>query len=63
MVKVKELRPRRAFGFRELAEDWGNSEGFWRLEAKRGNLETLRFGRRVVVSVEALERYLARARS
>jgi excisionase family DNA binding protein len=52
---------RRGFGFRELSEAYGNSESFWRMLVKSGKLKGLRFGRRVVVPVEALEAYLAEA--
>lgn len=54
--------PRRGFGLPELAQSLGCSAGFLRLEVQRGRLPVTRLGRRVVVLVEDLERYLAAGR-
>jgi len=59
---LKELRfERQAYSLGELASAYGVSVPFLRLETKRGKLKVLRFGRRVVVTKQALEQYLRQA--
>ncbi len=52
---------RRAFGVAEVAGLIGVSPAFIRLEIRRKRLPTLRIGRRVLISRDAFERYLADA--
>jgi excisionase family DNA binding protein len=51
---------RRAFNLKEAAEALGGvSIGFLRLESQRGHLQVTRLGRRVLITAEELDRYLA----
>jgi len=52
---------RRAFGIVEVAELIGVSPAFIRLEIQRKRLPTLRVGRRVLISRDAFDQYLADA--
>jgi len=67
-TSIRPGRPRRkrlerlGFGVPELAAAFGNSEAFWRKEIAKKNLEVLRLGRRVVVTRESLDAFLASAR-
>jgi excisionase family DNA binding protein len=48
---------RKAFSLREVAEMYGVSLQFLRLEVARGRLRPLRLGRRVLIAREALEEW------
>lgn len=50
-----------AFGLPRLAQVIDVSVPFLRLEAARGRLKVTRLGRRIVVTKENVERYLAQA--
>lgn len=51
---------RTAWSLAEISDSTGLSLGFLRNEAKRGALPIKRFGRRVLVLTQDLEKYLAR---
>jgi hypothetical protein len=51
--------PRMAWGLGEVAEFTGLSLAFLRLEVRAGRLAVRKFGRRILVSDEALRSYLA----
>jgi excisionase family DNA binding protein len=55
--------PRVSYGIREVAAAMGVSEGFIRVEIKRGQLKTFRRGRRVLVSQAAFHQYTEAATS
>lgn len=60
MRDQESITPTRlAFGLREAAEALNVSVPFLRLEVTRGRLRVARLGRRVVIAVSELERYLA----
>jgi excisionase family DNA binding protein len=50
-----------AYGIPELAAAWGVSEGFLRLEIRRGKLNFFRAGRRLLIPKEDLDRYMNEA--
>jgi excisionase family DNA binding protein len=54
---VKRDVPRVSYGIREVAAAMGVSEGFIRVEIKRGQLKTFRRGRRVLISKAAFNEY------
>lgn len=56
--KATTSQPRLMLGIAEAAERIGVSAGFLRLEIRRGALSAKRLGRRVLISVAELERYL-----
>jgi len=49
---------RLGFGVLDLAQAYGLSPAFVRLEEKRGRLKGLRLGRRVIFTREAVEEWL-----
>lgn len=55
---VSPTLDRIAFGIKETAQRLGVSSAFLRLEISRGNLNTIRLGRRVLITGPELERYL-----
>lgn len=60
-VKQQSNVPERsAFSFKELAQSLGVSVRTLRTEAKAGRLSFVRIGRRVVVTTDQVEKYLAR---
>src|SRR5436853_363988 len=54
-------RPQERAGYsvREIAEQYGLSEPFVRLEIKRGNLRAAKLGRRVVVPIDSIEEWVS----
>lgn len=56
---METIRLRLAWSIAEIAEATGLSVNFLRLEIKRGNLRTVRFGRRLLVRKEDLEQYIS----
>jgi len=48
----------RAYSVGEVAESLGVSQGLVRLEIQRGRLRALHVGRRVIITPEALDRWL-----
>jgi excisionase family DNA binding protein len=52
---------RRAFSIDEIAQSLGTSTAFIRLEIARGHLATLRVGRRVLITRESFDQFLATA--
>jgi excisionase family DNA binding protein len=57
--RVNEDHVRRALSVTEVAVQLGVSEALVRLEIKRELLKCTRFGRRILVMREELDRYLA----
>jgi len=47
------------YSVREIAEQYGLSEPFVRLEIKRGNLRAAKLGRRVVVPIDSVEEWVS----
>ena len=59
-MQFQTIGNRKAFSFKDAAEVLGGvSVGFLRLESLRGNLRVTRLGRRVLITAEELDRYLA----
>jgi excisionase family DNA binding protein len=59
-MNSQTLIPRKAFSIKEAAEILGGvSVGFLRLESLRGRLQVTRLGRRVLITAQELDRYLA----
>jgi excisionase family DNA binding protein len=59
-VHSQTLSCRKAFSLKEAAEALGGvSVGFLRLESLRGHLHVTRLGRRVLITAQELDRYLA----
>ncbi len=54
-------RPQERAGYsvREIAEQYGLSEPFVRLEIKRDNLRAAKLGRRVVVPIDSVEEWVS----
>jgi excisionase family DNA binding protein len=59
IVMAENLSERRALSVFEVAQELGVSVQLVRLEIKRDHLKATRFGRRVIVTRTALNRYLA----
>jgi hypothetical protein len=60
-MQANVTNKRIAWSLAEIACSTGLSVGFLRKEAKRGTLQTKKFGRRVLVLNEDLENYLSRS--
>lgn len=59
-MQQQTIGGRKAFSLKDAAEALGGvSIGFLRLESQRGHLQVTRLGRRVLITAEELDRYLA----
>jgi len=58
VIVTNEAPTRRAFSIKEIAQMLGFSHSFVRLEISRGRLSALHVGRRVIITPDALDRWL-----
>lgn len=58
MFEVATVKRKKAYSIREVSEETSLSQPFIRLEIKRGNLKSGRFGSRVLITENSLSEYL-----
>jgi excisionase family DNA binding protein len=58
IIATNDIGNRKGFSIREVAQMLGFSQSFVRLEISRGRLRALHVGRRVIITPDALDRWL-----